>query len=182
MGIAVDLGVSATTLKRLVLSQALARLPDGTAEGLLMLKVDRVTRSRWDVGELIERDVHSGRPVSTQIDTRTAVGRWCCPSRRRCCHRSRPRERCRTVKLRSWAPAKPSWITRDPRMDVGGVNGGAQRCGEGGRGERRWHLPPARHLVVPTRGGSIGYARHRPQRGGWRHDGRQIAYSCSGGG
>jgi DNA invertase Pin-like site-specific DNA recombinase len=74
IGIDVDRGVSAKPLRRPVLSQALARLPDGTAESLLVLKVDRATRSGWDVGELIERDVPSGRSDSAQIDTWTSEG------------------------------------------------------------------------------------------------------------
>jgi site-specific DNA recombinase len=73
----VDRGASAKTLKRPGLQDALDRLEAGTAEGILVVKLDRLTRSVRDMGELIERYFrqYSLMSVSEQIDTRTAAGR-----------------------------------------------------------------------------------------------------------
>lgn len=75
----VDAGVSAKTLERPGLTRALAALRDGRAQALLVAKLDRLTRSVRDLGELVER--FFGRAdvallsVSEQIDTRSAAGR-----------------------------------------------------------------------------------------------------------
>jgi len=75
----VDAGMSAKTLERPGLSRALGMLRQGEAEALLVVKLDRLTRSVRDLGELVESYFAAGRwallSVSEQIDTRTAGGR-----------------------------------------------------------------------------------------------------------
>ncbi len=59
------------------LAAALARIAAGEAEGLVVAKLDRLTRSVKDLGYLIERyfQKHSLFVVAEQVDTRTASGR-----------------------------------------------------------------------------------------------------------
>jgi site-specific DNA recombinase len=75
----VDAGVSAKTLERPGLTRALTALRDGRAQALLVTKLDRLTRSVRDLGELVERIFGRGEcallSVSEQIDTRSAAGR-----------------------------------------------------------------------------------------------------------
>ena len=75
----VDAGVSAKNLSRPGLDRALAMLKSGKAEALLVVKLDRLTRSVRDLGELVEHYFASGKAallsVSEQIDTRSAGGR-----------------------------------------------------------------------------------------------------------
>ncbi len=80
VAVLVDAGVSAKTLDRPALSEALALLDSGEADALLVVKLDRLTRSVKDLGTLVER--YFARPngpalmsVSEQIDTRSAAGR-----------------------------------------------------------------------------------------------------------
>lgn len=72
-----DAGESAKTLDRPGLTRALSLLSSGKAEGLLVWKLDRLTRSVRDLGTLIDgvlsRTVLIS--VSEQIDTRSAGGR-----------------------------------------------------------------------------------------------------------
>jgi len=78
VSIEVDAGASAKTLRRPALQTALARLNAGEAEGLLVCKLDRLTRSVKDLGELVERyfaDRFSLLSVADSIDTRSAAGR-----------------------------------------------------------------------------------------------------------
>lgn len=73
-----DAGVSAKTLSRPALKEALRRLDDGEAEGLLVTKLDRLTRSVRDLGDLVEHYFgtrFSLLSVSDSIDTRSAAGR-----------------------------------------------------------------------------------------------------------
>lgn len=49
-----DAGVSAKNIKRPGLERALAVLDDGGADGLLVAKLDRLTRSVRDLGKLVE--------------------------------------------------------------------------------------------------------------------------------
>ncbi len=73
-----DPGVSARTLKRPGLARALGMLDAGRAEALLVTKLDRLTRSVRDLGDLVERYFASRfslLSVSDSIDTRTAAGR-----------------------------------------------------------------------------------------------------------
>jgi len=75
----VDAGVSAKTLNRPGLTRALAMLDAGEAEAVIVVKLDRLTRSVRDLGDLVERYFATGRAallsVSEQIDTRSAAGR-----------------------------------------------------------------------------------------------------------
>jgi DNA invertase Pin-like site-specific DNA recombinase len=75
----VDKGESAKTLNRPGLQRALAMLKSGDADALLVVKLDRLTRSVADLATLVERYFASGRSallsVGEQIDTRSAAGR-----------------------------------------------------------------------------------------------------------
>jgi site-specific DNA recombinase len=76
-----DAGVSARSLDRPGLRQVLAMLDDGQADGVVILKLDRLTRRLADWLYLIEHYfLDSKRPkrlfsVQDSIDTRTAAGR-----------------------------------------------------------------------------------------------------------
>jgi site-specific DNA recombinase len=74
-----DAGYSAKTLDRPGLARALDMLRRGEADALLVVKLDRLTRSVRDLGELVERHFAPGRAallsVGEQIDTRSAAGR-----------------------------------------------------------------------------------------------------------
>lgn len=76
----VDAGESAKTLNRPGLQRALAMLRRGEADGLVIMKLDRLTRSVADWQELIddyfgERAGKQLFSVADSIDTRTAAGR-----------------------------------------------------------------------------------------------------------
>lgn len=75
----VDAGESAKTLDRPGLQRALGMLKTGLADGLLVAKLDRLTRSVVDLGCLLEQYFAAGRfallSVGENIDTRTAAGR-----------------------------------------------------------------------------------------------------------
>jgi site-specific DNA recombinase len=77
--VVVDAGESAGSLERPGLRRALKALKRGEAAALLVVKLDRLTRSVRDLGLLIEQ--HFGTKgavllsVSEQIDTRSAAGR-----------------------------------------------------------------------------------------------------------
>lgn len=79
VGVEEDAGFSAKTLAgRRGLARALAALDDGRADGLLVVKLDRLTRSVRDLGHLVDRYFASRwslLSVSDSIDTRTAAGR-----------------------------------------------------------------------------------------------------------
>jgi DNA invertase Pin-like site-specific DNA recombinase len=78
VAVEVDAGVSAKTLRRPALQRALAALDAGEAEGLLIAKLDRLTRSVRDLGTLVETyfaERYSLLSVADSIDTRTAGGR-----------------------------------------------------------------------------------------------------------
>src|ERR1700733_6604891 len=71
--VVVDAGASAKSLARPGLQRALAALDAGAADGLLVCKLDRLTRSVRDLGELVERyfaDRFALLSVSDSIDTR----------------------------------------------------------------------------------------------------------------
>lgn len=67
------------TLDRPALARALAMLEKGEAAGLLVAKLDRLTRSVRDLGELLDRGFAAGEwsllSVAEQVDTRSAAGR-----------------------------------------------------------------------------------------------------------
>ena len=74
----VDAGASAKSLDRPALARALAALEAGEAAALLVVKLDRLTRSVRDLGDLVELSNRQGwglLSVSEQLDTRTAAGR-----------------------------------------------------------------------------------------------------------
>jgi len=73
----VDAGQSAKSLNRPGLQQALAALKAGEAHGLLVLKLDRLTRSVRDLGELLETYFQKSALISIQeqCDTSSAAGR-----------------------------------------------------------------------------------------------------------
>ena len=75
----VDAGESAKSLDRPGLQRALATLKRGEAEALLVVKLDRLTRSVVDLGTLVDRYFAPGKAallsVGEQIDTRSAAGR-----------------------------------------------------------------------------------------------------------
>jgi DNA invertase Pin-like site-specific DNA recombinase len=74
----VDAGHSAKTLERPGLTRALGMLGHG-AEALLIVKLDRLTRSVVDLGRLVDTYFAPGKAallsVGEQIDTRSAAGR-----------------------------------------------------------------------------------------------------------
>jgi DNA invertase Pin-like site-specific DNA recombinase len=75
----VDAGASAKTLEREGLTKALGMLRSGKADALLVVKLDRLTRSVRDLGTLVEKFFANSRwallSVGEQVDTRTAAGR-----------------------------------------------------------------------------------------------------------
>lgn len=77
--IMVDAGVSAKTLNRPGLQQALGLLRQGHASALLVTKLDRLTRSVKDLGLLVETYFAPDRStllsVQDALDTRSAAGR-----------------------------------------------------------------------------------------------------------
>jgi DNA invertase Pin-like site-specific DNA recombinase len=79
LDIIVDAGVSAKSLKRDGLQNALQMLDSGLADALIIFKLDRLTRNVSDWNTLIA-DYFTSKAllsVSDQIDTRTAAGRLC---------------------------------------------------------------------------------------------------------
>lgn len=69
---------SACDLDRPALTRALAELRAGRADALLVVKLDRLTRSVRDLGELVDRCTREGwalLSVGDAVDTRTAAGR-----------------------------------------------------------------------------------------------------------
>ena len=75
----VDAGYSAKTLVRPGLERALGLLKAGSADALLVVKLDRLTRSVADLGKLVASYFAPGKAallsVGEQIDTRSAGGR-----------------------------------------------------------------------------------------------------------
>lgn len=75
-----DAGASAKSLDRPGLQRALAMLEKGEADGIVIAKLDRLTRSVADMATLIDRYFAEKRgkslfSVADSIDTRTAAGR-----------------------------------------------------------------------------------------------------------
>src|SRR5882724_12844963 len=77
--VVIDAAASAKTLARPGLERALGLLKAGKADALLVVKLDRLTRSVADLGKLVERYFAPGKAallsVGEQIDTRSAGGR-----------------------------------------------------------------------------------------------------------
>lgn len=73
-----DAGASGKDMERDGLRAALDALEDGDAEGLVVYKLDRLTRSTADLGRLLERFEDKGvalQAVAESLDTSTAAGR-----------------------------------------------------------------------------------------------------------
>lgn len=74
-----DGGESAKSLRRPGLKRVLAMLDAGSADALVVAKLDRLTRSVRDLADLMDRYFGGGRygllSVGEQVDTRTATGR-----------------------------------------------------------------------------------------------------------
>jgi len=79
VAVEVDAGESAKSLDRPALARALATLKAGKADALLVVKLDRLTRSVRDLCDLVDRYFKGGKcallSVSEQVDTRSASGR-----------------------------------------------------------------------------------------------------------
>ena len=75
--VVVEEGASAKSLEREGLRKVLGALENGVAEGVLVAKLDRLTRSVRDLGYLLEKYFNQFAllSVSEQIDTRSAAGR-----------------------------------------------------------------------------------------------------------
>ena len=74
-----DAGLSAKSLNRPGLQEALGMLESGQANAVLVVKLDRLTRSVRDLGYLVEQYFAGGHwallSVGEHVDTRTAGGR-----------------------------------------------------------------------------------------------------------
>ena len=79
-----DAGISAKSLDRPGIQRALAMLVEGAADGILVTKLDRLTRSVRDLGQLLDdyfapvkrgAKAYALLSVGDSIDTRTAAGR-----------------------------------------------------------------------------------------------------------
>jgi DNA invertase Pin-like site-specific DNA recombinase len=79
VSIEVDAGESAKSLDRPALTRALEMLRAGKAKALLVVKLDRLTRSVRDLCDLVDRYFRDGKhallSVSEQVHTRSAAGR-----------------------------------------------------------------------------------------------------------
>ena len=77
VGTHVDAGASGATLERPGLQEALQVLTRGTAHGLVVVKLDRLTRSIRDLAMLLETYFHrySLMSVDDRVDTASASGR-----------------------------------------------------------------------------------------------------------
>jgi DNA invertase Pin-like site-specific DNA recombinase len=79
LSIEVDAGISGKNLKRPGIQAALAKLESGEAEALVIVKLDRLTRSTKDLGWLLEKERFGEAwtllSLKDSIDTRTASGR-----------------------------------------------------------------------------------------------------------
>ena len=79
VAVEVDAGESAKSLARPALQRALSALKAGKADALLVVKLDRLTRSVRDLCDLVDTYFRDGRwsllSVGEQIDTRSAAGR-----------------------------------------------------------------------------------------------------------
>jgi len=77
VAVEVDAGESASTLDRPALQRALGMLRGKRADALLVVKLDRLTRSVRDLAELLDEYFRDAALLSVgeQIDTRSAAGR-----------------------------------------------------------------------------------------------------------
>jgi len=79
VAVEVDAGASAKSLARPALDRALGMLRSGAADALLVVKLDRLTRSVRDLCDLVDDYFRDGKhallSVGEQVDTRSAAGR-----------------------------------------------------------------------------------------------------------
>ncbi len=79
VSVEVDAGESAKSLRRPALQRALASLKCGSADSLLVVKLDRLTRSIRDLCHLVDEYFSDGKhglkSISESIDTTSAAGR-----------------------------------------------------------------------------------------------------------
>lgn len=78
VGIEIDAGESACKLERPALRRALRRLEIGDAEALIVIKLDRLTRSVRDLADLMDRYFQKDFAlisVTESLDTSSATGR-----------------------------------------------------------------------------------------------------------
>jgi DNA invertase Pin-like site-specific DNA recombinase len=79
VAVEVDAGESAKSLERPALQRALNMLRKGDADALLVVKLDRLTRSVRDLCDLVDDYFRDGKhallSVGEQVDTRSAAGR-----------------------------------------------------------------------------------------------------------
>lgn len=79
VAIEIDAGESAKSLDRPALARALGMLEDGRAKALLVVKLDRLTRSVRDLCDLVDTYFRNGQcdllSVGERVDTRSAAGR-----------------------------------------------------------------------------------------------------------
>lgn len=140
-----DAGISAKTISgRPGLMRTLALLESGAAEGVLVVKLDRLTRSVRDLGDLVERYFareFSLLSVSDSIDTRTAAGRLILNV---------------LTSVAQWEREATGERTRDALghlrtegVHIGGVPLGWDRTDEiDDEGRRRWIVNDAEQLVL----------------------------------
>jgi len=78
--VVVDRGISASTLDRPGMKRVLELLEDGAVGGLVVFKLDRLTRSIRDLGALLDPAMFGERwklhSVSESLDTGSAMGRF----------------------------------------------------------------------------------------------------------
>jgi DNA invertase Pin-like site-specific DNA recombinase len=78
VAVEVDAGVSAATLDRPALARVLVELDAGRVDAVLVAKLDRLTRSTRDLGDLLDRAERRRwgiLSVAENLDTSTAAGR-----------------------------------------------------------------------------------------------------------
>jgi len=79
VGFETDAGASGKSMNRPAFQRALRRLRDGEADGLVAVKLDRISRSIRDVIELVTRADREGwslHSLGERLDTSSAVGRF----------------------------------------------------------------------------------------------------------
>ncbi len=79
-GVLVDAGYSAKSLNRPAMQEALELIKSKSVDAIVILKLDRITRSVKDLGELVELIEKKGVAlvsVQDSINTTTAAGRLC---------------------------------------------------------------------------------------------------------
>ena len=77
----VDAGASGKHMGRDALQRALTALRDGQADGLVAIKLDRLSRSVRDVLDLVDRSDREGwslHSIGERLDTSSAIGRFRC--------------------------------------------------------------------------------------------------------